>query len=178
MNKELFKKMEIGGVFAVFLAGTLLHFVYDWSNGSAAAVLFGAVNESVWEHVKIFTMPYAAWAVIELAAAMPPFKQFVVAKIAGLYTLGILTIVFFYVYTGIIGSSILWLDILSVFVWIAVSFWVSYKLTYCVKDLRFLFLLSVVMLLLFGAMYFSFTAAPPHLELFKDPVTGMYGVPV
>lgn len=177
MNKELFKKLEIVGVLVVFLAGTLLHFVYEWSGGSAAAVLFGAVNESVWEHVKIFTMPYVVWGIIELAAAMPYFKQFIVAKVAGLYALGILTIVFFYVYTGIVGHSILWLDILSIFVWIAVSFFISYKITYYSKDLRFLFPLAVVMLLLFGAMYFSFTAAPPRLELFRDPVTGMYGVP-
>lgn len=67
MGNNKLKKLEICGVFFIFICGTLLHFVYQWSNKSVVSILFGAVNESVWEHVKIFALPYAAWAIIELA---------------------------------------------------------------------------------------------------------------
>ncbi len=175
MDNKL-KKLEIMGVFFVFICGTLLHFFYSWSNGSALSVLFGAVNESVWEHIKIFAMPYVVWSIIELAFSIPYFRQFVVAKVFGLYLLTALIISFFYLYTTILGTHILIVDIISVFVWIAFAHFFSYKVTTSEKDLRQLFPLCLGLLFLFMIMFFCFTAAPPHIELFKDPVTGMYGI--
>lgn len=170
------KRLEIVGVFFVFISGTLLHFLYDWSNGSMLGVLFGSVNESVWEHIKIFAMPYIVWSVIELACSIPYFRQFIVAKVLGLYLLCGLITGFFYLYTMILGRHVLFIDITSVFMWIAIAHIFSYKATTSYKDLRHLFPLCLGLLFLFLAMYFSFTAVPPHIELFKDPVTGMYGI--
>ncbi|MEE1126431.1 MAG: DUF6512 family protein [Acutalibacteraceae bacterium] len=170
------KRLEIVGVFFVFISGTLLHFLYDWSNGSMLGVLFGSVNESVWEHIKIFAMPYIVWSVIELACSIPYFRQFIVAKVLGLYLLCGLITGFFYLYTMILGRHVLFIDITSVFMWIAIAHIFSYRATTSYKDLRHLFPLCLGLLFLFLAMYFSFTAVPPHIELFKDPVTGMYGI--
>lgn len=170
------KRLEIVGVFFVFISGTLLHFLYDWSNGSMLGVLFGSVNESVWEHIKIFAMPYIVWSVIELACSIPYFRQFIVAKVLGLYLLCGLITGFFYLYTMILGRHVLFIDITSVFIWIAIAHIFSYRATTSYKDLRHLFPLCLGLLFLFLAMYFSFTAVPPHIELFKDPVTGMYGI--
>lgn len=170
------KKLEICGALFVFICGALLHFLYNWTNASALGVLFGAVNESVWEHIKIFAMPYVVWSIIELAFSIPYFRQFVVAKVMGLYLLGILIISFFYLYTTITGTAILIIDILSVFAWISLSHLFSYKVTTSGKDLRNLFPLCLGLLFLFVVMYFCFTAVPPHIDIFKDPVTGMYGI--
>lgn len=170
------KRLEIVGVFFVFISGTLLHFLYDWSNGGMLGVLFGSVNESVWEHIKIFAMPYIVWSVIELACSIPYFRQFIVAKVLGLYLLCGLITGFFYLYTMILGRHVLFIDITSVFIWIAIAHIFSYRATTSYKDLRHLFPLCLGLLFLFLAMYFSFTAVPPHIELFKDPVTGMYGI--
>ncbi|MEE0264599.1 MAG: DUF6512 family protein [Acutalibacteraceae bacterium] len=170
------KRLEIWGVFFVFISGTLLHFFYQWSNGSALAVLFGAVNESVWEHIKIFAVPYVVWSIMELAFSIPYFRQFVVAKVFGLYLLTALIISFFYLYTTILGTHILIVDIISVFIWIAAAHFFSYRVTTSEKDLRYLFPLCLGLLFLFMVMFFCFTAAPPHIELFKDPITGMYGI--
>lgn len=175
MDNKL-KRLEIAGVFFVFICGTLLHFLYSWTNGSGVGILFGAVNESVWEHIKIFAMPYIVWGIIELAFSIPYFRQFVVAKVLGLYLLCVLIISFFYLYTSITGTHILVVDIISVFVWVALSHLFSYKVTTCAKDFRSLFPLCLGLLFLFVVMYFCFTAAPPHIELFKDPVTGLYGI--
>lgn len=177
MKKELFQKMEIIGIFFVFISGTLLHFVYDWMDGNVCSILFGAVNESVWEHIKIFAMPYVVWAIIELAAAMPYFKQFVVAKVLGLYGLSLTMILFFYLYTAFTKGSILWLDIVSVFIFICLSHYFSYKVTLSHVNLQQWFMPAVFLLLVYFSMYFGFTAAPPKVDLFKDPKTGMYGIP-
>ena len=175
MDKKL-KRLEFAGAVFVFVCGTLLHFLYEWSNKNVVGILFGSVNESVWEHIKIFAFPYLVWGVRELAFSIGYFRQFVVAKVFGLYLQCILIISFYYLYSSIIGYSILWLDILSVFVWICFSQLFSFKLTTGQRDVRGLFPFALGLLFLFGAMYFCFTAVPPHIDLFKDPVTGMYGI--
>ncbi len=171
-----FKKLEICGVFFIFSFAVLLHFAYELTNGSIVGILFGAVNESVWEHVKIFAMPYVVWGIIELAFSIPYFRQFVVAKVFGLYIQSGLIIAFFYLYTFFTGTAILWLDILSVFVWVSVSQFFSFKITTGEKDIRNLFPFALGLLFLFLMMYFCFTAVPPHIDIFKDPVTGLYGI--
>ena len=41
---------------SALVAGTLLHFVYEWFGGNVWAVI-GAVNESTWEHLKLLFFP-------------------------------------------------------------------------------------------------------------------------
>lgn len=176
MDLKLLKKMELWGVFFIFITGTLLHFVYQWSGGSVWSILFGAVNESVWEHIKIFAMPYMVWAGFELAFARPYFRSFFVSKIIGVYFLTAIIIAFNYIYTGIVGENILWVDIVSVFIWILLSNVVSYMLMSGNGNLRGWFSLALFCFMLYGVMYFSFSAAPPEIGLFKDPVTGHYGI--
>ena len=44
---------RVGGFIFTAVVGTLLHFLFDWTGGSVAAALFSAVNESIWEHLKL-----------------------------------------------------------------------------------------------------------------------------
>lgn len=61
----------VGFVFTGVL-GILLHFLFDWTNGSVVAALFSAVNESIWEHTKLFQKEYRcrfpSWAAITVLA--------------------------------------------------------------------------------------------------------------
>ena len=38
-------------------AGTLFHFIYEWSGFHPLAGLFAPVNESTWEHLKMLFFP-------------------------------------------------------------------------------------------------------------------------
>ena len=53
---------EVSGAVFVSIAAVVLHFLYEWSGGEIWTTLFSAVNESVWEHLKIFSLPYVFWA--------------------------------------------------------------------------------------------------------------------
>ena len=57
---------ELGGFLWTAAAGTLLHFAYEWSGGSAAAAVFAAVNESVWEHMKLLVMPAFLFTAVQV----------------------------------------------------------------------------------------------------------------
>jgi len=41
--------------------GSLFHFIYEWSNCLSVVGIIGAVNESVWEHLKILLWPMFGW---------------------------------------------------------------------------------------------------------------------
>ncbi|WP_286082764.1 DUF6512 family protein, partial [Parablautia intestinalis] len=59
--KSLKQYTAIGIIF-VLLAGTLAHFVYDWSGNHAVIGLFTPVNESIWEHMKLLFFPMLLYA--------------------------------------------------------------------------------------------------------------------
>ncbi len=176
MNKKTFMILSIVGVVVIYLVAVFLHFVFDLTNGCALAVLFGAVNESVWEHVKIFAAGFVLWAIIELLWVRPPFCKFVVAKTLSLYLLSVLIIVFFYTYNLLTEGPILILDIIASFVFVAVSQYISYKLTTSKYKIEDYFSVAVMLLMMFFVMFFSFTIFPPKTDLFKDPVTNTYGI--
>lgn len=177
MNRKVFLQMEIAGCFFVFIIATLLHFSYELSSGAMWSILIGAVNESVWEHIKIFTMPFIFWSAVEFAIIKPAFKKFVIVKVICLYTLAFSIIILFYSYISIVGHSILFIDISIAIVSIIICYILSYKLiknkSFSIKN----FFIAVFALALFISMYVSFTVAPPHIELFRDPKTNEFGIP-
>ena len=58
------------------LAGTALHFAYDWCL-SPLVGLFAPVNESVWEHLKLLFWPFlaAGFALTHGQAEKPAAKR-------------------------------------------------------------------------------------------------------
>lgn len=176
MKNKLFKTLSIIGVPVIYAIASALHFFYDLTNGSVLAILFSAVNESVWEHVKIFAVGFVIWSVIELLWAKPPFKKFIVAKTLSLYFLSLAIIVFFYSYTTIIGEPILAVDLISSAIFVALSQYITYRLTLSDNNIEEYFIVCIMLIMLYFVMFFSFTLFPPEIDLFKDPVTGMYGI--
>ena len=59
MNKTI-KKLNITiiiGILAVWVSGSLFHFVYDWTGRNTFVGLFFPTNESTWEHMKLAFLP-------------------------------------------------------------------------------------------------------------------------
>lgn len=168
----------LGGAVLAFAAATLLHFVYGWSGGLRAAAVLGAANESVWEHIKILLWPYLIWSVAEYYLLLPDTRRFIVARTAGAYTLALLTVCVFYIYTGVLGRSVAWFDILSGFLWLLAAEAVSMRTLNARRPAGEYFIISLAALVLLVVMLLCFTVSPPQLGLFRDPVTGLYGMEV
>lgn len=80
MKDKCLKTYTIIGVFFVLAAGSLAHFLYDWTGSNAIAGLFVPVNESVWEHMKLLFFPMLLYCALEhgstgakSAASFPPY---------------------------------------------------------------------------------------------------------
>ena len=177
MRKRLFF-WELGGFLFTALAGTLLHFVYDWSGGSVWTAAFSAVNESTWEHMKLLFFPIFLYSVAQACALGKTYPNFLavraVSTLAGLALIPIL----YYTYTGILGRHLMWADIAIFFLADLGAFWLDFCL---LRRGR----LSepwqqVAGLAGLWALAFCFvwgTFRPPHIALWRDPVAGVYGIP-
>jgi hypothetical protein len=62
-----FRRLALLGMVFIALLGTALHFTYDLSRGNILVAGFSAVNESVWEHLKLVFWPAVVLALIEIA---------------------------------------------------------------------------------------------------------------
>ncbi len=176
MKEKRYKILEFIGVPVIYLIATFLHFVYDLTDGSTLSILFGAVNESVWEHIKIFSVGFVLWSIIVLLSSKPPFYKFVVAKTISLYFLSLSIAVFFYTYTFFTKEPILVVDLLSSLIFVFLAQYISYRLVTSSNHIGEYFVVAVMLLMLFFVMFFSFSVFPPKADIFKDPVTGMYGI--
>ncbi len=164
------------GVGACFALSSLLHLAYKLSGRSIIVAVFASVNESVWEHVKILVIPFLLWSIAEYYILKPNFKRLIVARCAGTLTIMLLTVCFFFVYSGIWGSSVLWIDITAAFLWIACGELVSIRIINSDMNVRDIFPISAALLCLIIVMLLCFTVSPPKIGLFRDPVTQLYGL--
>ena len=64
MKRSLGVRKLLGFMF-VSIAGTFLHFLYDITGRNIAAGLISAVNESIWEHMKLIFYPMLLVALTE-----------------------------------------------------------------------------------------------------------------
>jgi hypothetical protein len=167
---------ELTGIVFIIIFGSILHFTFEWAGGQAVVGVFSAVNESVWEHLKLGFWPAIAFALLEFKYLKKSTNNFMFAKTIGIYLIPIVIMVIFYSYTALVGESILVIDILSFIIAVIVGQLVSYRLL-TRKTLPYnLDNFSLIALLLLGIAFMLFTFYPPQLPMFQDPITGEYGI--
>ena len=163
---------EVLGIVFIFFFGSFLHFAFEVSGYHKVVAVVAAVNESVWEHLKIGFWPAVLWALIEY-----PFlkkSNFIAAKAVSFYVIPFSIMVLFYVYMAILGHDSPLLDILIFVAAIMVGQFASYKILESQMFTKMTgFALSAIMLVI---AFVVFTFYPPHLPLFEDPFTGGYGI--
>jgi hypothetical protein len=167
---------ELIGIVFIVVIGTVLHFTFGFSGDQPLVGVFSAVNESVWEHLKLGFWPALVWAVVEYRSIKKSTNNFLLAKTVGIYLIPIIIPTLFYSYTAVLGESVLVIDILTFVVSVIVGQLVSYKLLNYKELPDMLNQISLVALVLLGVAFVLFTFYPPHLPLFRDPVTGEYGL--
>ena len=178
MRKRLFY-WELAGFLFTAALGTLLHFTFDWCGGSALAAAFSAVNESTWEHMKLLFFPVFLFSVAELWALGRNYPNFLAVRALSTVVGLALIPTLFYTYTGVLGYHLLWADI-AVFLLAALgTFALEFRLLgthRCTSLWQQVLGLLVLWLLAFLFVYCTFR--PPHLGLWRDPATGLFGLPL
>lgn len=166
---------QFAGFVLTSLGGTLLHFLYDWTNQSILIAPFSGVNESTWEHMKLLFFPLFIFALVQ-SRFFKEYANFWCVKRTGIMTgLGLIPVLF-YTYNGVFGKSPDWINIVIFFIAAAMAFmlemWLFPKGSWRCQSPRFAFAL----ICLIGVLFVVFTFATPQIPLFRDPLTGTYGV--
>ena len=165
---------ELLGFAVTSLVGTLLHFLYDLSGNLIWLAPISGVNESTWEHMKLLFWPMFIYAVLQ-SFFFRDRDEFWCVKLRGiLFGLSLIPILF-YTYNGAVGKSPDWLNIAIFFISAAASYMYETKefnkTFICKKPYR-----SFAAICIIALMFILFTFITPKIGIFKDPLTGTYGV--
>lgn len=168
-NFALLELMGIG-----FTAGgwIFMRRLYALSDYGLSGVLFGCVNNSVWESAKALLLPALAWGLLELLCIGGGLHRLAVVKAVSV-TLMLCCFIPLCLWLSADMSIDFFIALLSVSASAAASLWLmKSRLT-----LEPLFPASICTLFLLLACYFCFTPFPPHNAVFADRISGQYGIP-
>ncbi len=170
-------KWELAGVALIFIAGSLLHFIYNWLGQWKPLALIAAVNESSWEHLKMAFWPGLFFYTLEFAFLKRQLKNVFAAAAVALLVMPVVIVFLFYSYTLLLGRHLVPVDIAIFFLAIAAAQSFHFKLTTGKPLPPRIERYAVVLLLLLLVVFSLFTFYPPEFFLFRDPGSGGYGIP-
>ena len=168
MKTPLYHWQFVGFLFTA-IAGTLLHFLFDWTNQSALVAPFSAVNESIWEHMKLLFFPMFTFSILEYQFLGDNYKNFWNIKLIGILLGVILIPILYYTYTGAFGTEKDWINILI--------FYTTATFAYALET--WLFMKKdkqspsgwgpFILLSLIALVFIILTYVPPEIPLFQEP---------
>lgn len=174
MDKTKIKNTQIASAIFICSVGTLLHFTYKFWGENIFVASFSAVNESVWEHLKLLFFPMLLTTIIGYFYIGKKVPNFLCSKVLEIITSMLFIVIFFYTYTGIIGISILFIDIASFFIAVILGEYLAYKLM--IGNFECHNRVALIILTILLICFIIFTYYTPNIGLFKDPVTNQYGI--
>jgi len=166
---------EFAGMFFIIILGSMLHFTFELSGNQPVVGLFSAVNESVWEHLKLGFWPTLLYLIFEYRYLYKRTNNFFFAKAICICAIMLIIPTIFYSYTIFIEENLI-IDISSFIFAIIIGQLFSYKLLTFRKLSDRLSLVSLVSIVVLAIAFVVFTFYPPQITLFQDPITGDYGI--
>ena len=174
MNIKNIRNYQIFSIIFTFILGTLLHFTYKLSGNNGLVAIFSAINESVWEHLKLLFFPMLLTTIIGYFYFGKRLSNFLCSKTIGIVVAMMFTVIFFYTYTGILGTNIAIIDIASFFIATIIGEVTSYLLI--INKFNCNNKIAIPILVIIFISFVVFTFKTPQIGIFKDPITGQYGI--
>ncbi len=168
------RRASLGFVWTIVI-GSLLHFTFEWSHGSLLVGLFSAVNESVWEHLKLLFVPATVWAAFRHKWRASDWVR--ASATDGLALLAGLLLINggYYLYRMFLPHEF----VLDLFLFVSAAacthFGPLLTRRYVPERQAWQYSATLIMLAVFVAFALA-TLMPPHLPVFQDPRTGGYGI--
>ncbi|NVN50976.1 DUF6512 family protein [Mycolicibacterium hippocampi] len=169
---------DLLGIPVVIIGGTLLHFCFEWSGRRRVLAVLCPINESVWEHLKMAYWPLLVMTAVQMAASEHP-PALAAARAVGFYTMCALILGLYVLTAALLPHADMRTRLLvdgSIFI-------VAVVVGLCVSYAGSAFSGSPVVVwtgwvaLLAPMVVFAWTTyAPPHVALFRDQITGGYGL--
>lgn len=179
MKKALTKpeKWILMGIPAIFLLGSVTHFIYELTGGNTIVGMLAPVNESVWEHLKLLLMPIILWWGLYYLLSKTNYginggKWWSGALVSLLVGMAVSPLLFYF-YTNAFGIKNVIIDILISLAAVTAG-QLAGLCVYRNGGINMVFALAGLAFV--AALFIIFTFSTPHLPIFLDPVTGTYGI--
>ena len=150
--------------------------LYQIFHREAIGIMFGSVNNSIWEISKTLILPYFLWSMIELLILTTPFRKFVLCKTLAIYFLTLTYIFLCLIFSVFSPTSTYLTEFILAVISASVTAFLFCKAFSSSLNPEHLFVPSVFMLLLLATLFFSLTPFPPRLFIFMDRTTQLYGI--
>ncbi len=173
--KHSIKESQLFGFAVTSLGGTLLHFLYGLLGNAKWIAPFSGVNESTWEHMKLLFWPMFIYAIAQ-SFFFCDRTDFWCVKLRGILLGLVLIPIIFYTYNGVIGKSPDWLNIAIFFISAAIAYIYETRTLNSDKICRIPAKSALIILIVIAALFVIFTFLTPHINIFRDPLTGTYGI--
>lgn len=162
-------------ILATIIIGTFWHFGYELAGRNYLVGLIAPVNESVWEHLKIVFFPLVLTSVVAFIKLRPIKSNFWTGLLLGSIAGMLITFFGFYLYTSLIGDSLVGDIILYILAIIASTFIVWWFMKNS-KKIEWLEILSSVGIIIIASMLIYLTIRTPKLKPFIEESSGSYGI--
>jgi hypothetical protein len=180
MKRNLGEVRRLQSAFAkqallAFAAGSAAHFLFDALGRWPPLGWLAPVNESLWEHIKM-----AFWPILIIdgpaGRRLPSIEHGVVCTALSASISALLIIPLFYGYTGVWGEHYLMADIAVFAISVSSGHWVAYRVALGPVPSTASVLAACALALSLGVALIVFTYAPPPMEVFRDSLTGKFGL--
>lgn len=174
--EQTIRRTQLAAFLFTALAGTLLHFLFDWSGQFPPVGIVSAVNESVWEHMKLLYFPMLLAALVQRPIIGGQRHIFWCVKLLGILVGLILIPALYYTYTGALGVHLTWVDISIFYISAAAVSLLETHLLLPERRRACPSHLAAALAASLAFVFLLFTFFPPELPIFQDPVTLTYGI--
>lgn len=175
---------EAGAFIFVMLVASALHFVFELSDFNKTVAVFGSVNESTFEHLKLFFWPGLFYTLVQHAFIKGRVNNYWYGKGMALLAVPFGVIVSFYLYLGILlpirGEGLLALDIGTGAAGVLLGNIVAYRLLTGRERGNKARSLGVATMLVLALMMATAAWFQPRIFLYEDflgyEYTGQFGI--
>lgn len=157
----------------ISISGTILHFTYKLSKNNVVVGIFSSVNESVWEHIKLYLTPIFSFNTLYYIFISK--DNYFIGLMVELLIAIFLTILLYKIKLFFFKDSHNYLNIVLFYI---VCLIISIS-RYNIKRIYFpngINTFAMFISLIIFIFYLTFTVFPPKKELFLDPLTKKYGI--
>lgn len=156
----------------ISIAGSLWHFLYEWTNFNTLIGYVSPVNESTWEHLKLLFFPAVIYFAVEYFLCGKKYDNYIPASVIGILA-GMLSIVaLFYTYTGVLGYNVTFFDMaiyyIAVIIMLTVRTLIIKKQSFSSGTSKIISLIAAAIILI---AFFRFSYNAPILGIFTPPIT-------
>ncbi len=169
-------KWELTGIAVISILGSAFHFLFELSGEWPPVGAIAAVNESVFEHLKLTFWPTLLYAASTYRIIRKESRNFLIAKTAAVYIMPVTIIVLFYGYTTLTGIESIIIDILIFIIAVVVGQLIGYRVLTAGQLPVWLRWSSLALMVILAVIYGLFTFYPPEAGFFMDSATGGYGI--